>query len=222
MHKSWKNFQPFIKVRDLGILTWKWDATVNSYEFIGGKRNLAVKWWPVFYEFGREKWCTVFINLIVVKLSIQINLCNQLGQGERSFKETLFSRPCEQTWLATHHWLSCSQLYSIPGPFTIDPSGNQTGNPPLHEKGKITKSSTRRTHCKLWVCFFGLEALMQAQEIHLPSTASPTSELSSKAVLPYAFITGYATIPPHQINLDILWMASADEQVCSSYQWINI
>ena len=37
---------------------------------------------------------------------------HQLGQGERSFKEVPFSRPCEQTWLATHYWLSCSQLCS--------------------------------------------------------------------------------------------------------------
>ena len=42
---------------------------------------------------------------------------------------------------------------------------------------------------------------MQTQEIrHLPDTASPTSELSSKARLPYACITGYATSLP--LNLD--------------------
>ena len=38
---------------------------------------------------------------------------------------------------------------------------------------------------------------MQNQEIlHLPSTTSPTSELTSKARLPYACITGYATTQP--------------------------
>ena len=37
---------------------------------------------------------------------------HQLGQEERSVKEVPFSWPREQTWLATHHWLSCSQLCS--------------------------------------------------------------------------------------------------------------
>ena len=77
---------------------------------------------------------------------------HQLGQGERSFK-VLFSRLHEQTWLATHHWLSDSQLCSRslrlvwetinqeifqtnPDTFTIDTSGNQTDNPPLHKLGK--------------------------------------------------------------------------------------
>ena len=50
---------------------------------------------------------------------------HQLGQGETFFKEVLFSRPSEQIWLATHHWLSGSQRCSralrlgwwgIPGP----------------------------------------------------------------------------------------------------------
>ena len=50
---------------------------------------------------------------------------------------------------------------------------------------------------------------MQTQEIlHLSSTASPTSELSSKARLPYARITGYATTPPH--SLHALQLAGAD------------
>ena len=35
--------------------------------------------------------------------------------------------------------------------------------------------------------------------LHLPGTASPTSELSSKARLPYACITGYATTPPQKL-----------------------
>ena len=33
------------------------------------------------------------------------------GQGKRSFREVVFSRPHEQTWLRTHRWLSCSQLW---------------------------------------------------------------------------------------------------------------
>ena len=90
---------------------------------------------------------------------------HQLGQGERSVKEVPFSRLHKQTWLATHHWLSCSQLCSRalkllwetmkrfsrtnPGPFAIDPSRKQTS-----QVGEITKSSPRRTLCKLWVCFF--------------------------------------------------------------------
>ena len=69
---------------------------------------------------------------------------HQLGQGERSFKEVPLSRPHEQTWLATHHWLSCSQLCSKtlmlvwetnPDPFAIGPSGNQTGDLQRHRYG---------------------------------------------------------------------------------------
>ena len=74
---------------------------------------------------------------------------HQLGQGEGSFKEVLFSLPREQTWLATHNWMSGSQLcsralrlgwetmkrypWNILGPFAIGPSRNRTGNPPLHK-----------------------------------------------------------------------------------------
>ena len=34
----------------------------------------------------------------------------QLSQGDRSLKGVLFSQPHKQTWLATHHGLSCRQL----------------------------------------------------------------------------------------------------------------
>ena len=37
---------------------------------------------------------------------------HQLGLGKRSFKEGPFYRPCQQTLLPIHRWLSCSQLCS--------------------------------------------------------------------------------------------------------------
>ena len=43
---------------------------------------------------------------------------------------------------------------------------------------------------------------MQTQEIlHLPGTSSPTSELSSKARLPYTCITGYTTTPLYNMYI---------------------
>ena len=49
---------------------------------------------------------------------VGVALCNcvhgkgqhQLSTGERPFKEVPFFRPHEKAWVATHHWLSCSQL----------------------------------------------------------------------------------------------------------------
>ena len=84
------------------------------------------------------------------------------------------------------------------GPFTIEPSENWTGDPHF-QGGKITKSSPRRTLCKLWVCFFDRELEgtgADAGNTTSASTASPTSKSSSKARLPYACITEYATTPP--------------------------
>ena len=134
---------------------------------------------------------------------------HQLGQGERSLKEVLFSRPREQTWLATHHRLSCCQLCSrawrgIPGPIqalsqlvlpVMEPAtphftsrGNHqilSQNDPLQPSGLL-----------LWLGAY--KALVQTQEIlHLPNTASPTSELSSKGRLPYTCIIGLATTPTY-------------------------
>ena len=78
----------------------------------------------------------------------------------------------EQIWLATHHRLSCSQLWSRPlslgwktwrgirEPFQALSQlillGIQRANP-TSQVGEITKYSPRRTHCKLWICFFGCE-----------------------------------------------------------------
>ena len=38
---------------------------------------------------------------------------HQLRQGERSFNKVLFSQPHKQTWLVTHHWLSCRALKGL-------------------------------------------------------------------------------------------------------------
>ena len=67
--------------------------------------------------------------------------------------------------------------------------------PLLHKQGK---SSTPLPEGHIAGCGSGsLKALLQTLEIlHLPSTASPTSELSLKARLPYPSITGYAMTPP--------------------------
>ena len=78
----------------------------------------------------------------------------------------------EQTWLATHHCQSCSQLCSralrlgretmkryrraLPGPFAIGPFSNRTDNPHFTIR-EITKSSPRRVYCKPWVQLFGWE-----------------------------------------------------------------
>ena len=84
---------------------------------------------------------------------------HQLGQRERSFKEVLFFRLCEQIWLATHRWLSCSQLCSralrlgwetmkryprtIPGPFTISLLGNESQKDPLQGKLRLHQRITK-------------------------------------------------------------------------------
>ena len=98
---------------------------------------------------------------------------NQLGLGERSFKGVLFSQPGKQIWLVTRHWLSCSQLCSRAlklGWEANDEVTEDNSRPlcngsflgiepatPILQVGEITKSSPRRTHCKLWAYFFGGE-----------------------------------------------------------------
>ena len=63
----------------------------------------------------------------------------------------------------------------------------------------IFHSTPRKTHCKLWVCLFGWELEGTGADAGnmtiAQRTVSPTSELSSKARLPCACITGYATMP---------------------------
>ena len=78
------------------------------------------------------------------------------------FKEVVFSRPWEPTWLATRHWLPGSQLCSralrlfwetmksYPGTNPDRCLGIEPATPTL-QVGEITKSSPRRTHCKLWL-----------------------------------------------------------------------
>ena len=69
---------------------------------------------------------------------------------------------------------------------------------PTSQIGEITKSSPRRTHCELWVCFFGWE---------VEGTDADTViyfnnlQIILKTRLPYACPTGYATIPPPTIVL---------------------
>ena len=105
---------------------------------------------------------------------------HQLGQGEKSFKEVLFSQPSEQTWLMTHHWLSCSQIYprtlrlgwetmkryprTIPGPFSS--TANLTSN-----VGEITKFPPIRTHCFFVWELEGTGADTGNAVLHLLSTA---------------------------------------------------
>ena len=67
------------------------------------------------------------------------------------------------------------------------------------QKGESIKSSPRWALCKLWVCFFGWElegiGAVTQEILHLTSTTSTTSKLSSKARLPYPCITAYAMTP---------------------------
>ena len=120
----------------------------------------------------------------------------QLGQGERSFKEVLFTQPHEQTWLATRHWIDHMEpimlldtdvgkrkLKGIPRLFQALSQFVHwiiwAGNPHFTWAGEIAKSFPRRTHCKLWVFFFGSElegTAMQTQDIlNLSSTTLLTS-----------------------------------------------
>ena len=131
----------------------------------------------------------------------------------RSFKEVLFSQPCEQTWPVTHHWLSGSQLWSRalrlvwetmkrnprtnPGPFVIGPSGNQTrGDPHFTSRGNhqilSKKDPLQAVGLLLWL---GVRSHCCRRRKYY-STASTTSESSSKDRLLYVCITGYATTPP--------------------------
>ena len=141
-----------------------------------------------------------WICLMVALCTVSMERDSINWAREEVIQKVLFSRP---HWLETLHWLSRSQLCSralrgwetmkiypknISSPFAIDPS-----SPSTPQVGEITESSPRRTHCKIWVCLFDCEEI-----IHLPSTASPTSGLSSKARLPCACITGYATTPPYK------------------------
>ena len=144
--------------------------------------------------------------------SLTVALCDcvhvkgqhQLGWGERSFKEAPFSRPRDQTWLATHHCLSCSQLCSRalrlvwvtmkryprtnPGPFAIGPFGNWTGDPHFKDRGNHQILSQKDLGAKRHWC-------RHRKYYICPAPLHQTSKLSSKARLPYACITGYATTP---------------------------
>ena len=53
-----------------------------------------------------------FVGCLTVALCVHGKGQHQLGQGERFFKEVLFSQLHKQTWFAAHHWLSCNKLYS--------------------------------------------------------------------------------------------------------------
>ena len=138
---------------------------------------------------------------------------HQLGQGERSFKEVPFSQPRKQTWLATHHWLSCSQTCSRAlrlvweimkryprinlGPFANGPSGNQTGDPHFTSRWNhqiLSQDQLQAVDLLLWLG--ARRHWCRCRKYYI--CPAPTSELSSKARLPYACITGYATTPPIQ------------------------
>ena len=99
--------------------------------------------------------------------------------------------------------------------------------PLTSQVGEITKSSLGRTHCKMWVCFFdwelegtGADAIKYL--LHLSSTASPTSELSSKARLPYACcITGYTTTPPNLTHVPIEGPVLFDSVALRTYHFFT-
>ena len=89
-------------------------------------------------------------------------------------------------------------LRTIPVPFTIDSSGNQNGDAHFTSRGNYQilsqKNPLQAVGLLLW-----LEArrhLYRQEILHLSSTASPTSELSSKARLPYACLTWYTITSP--------------------------
>ena len=69
-----------------------------------------------------------------------------------------------------------------------------------HKVGEIVKSSPRGIHYDPWVCSFSFGAGTAGCEcktiLMLTCTASPTFELTSKARLPYACVTGYDMTPP--------------------------
>ena len=95
------------------------------------------------------------------------------GPREEVFqRRVLLSQPHEQTRLTIPTDLTVMQPTllqgwetmarfprTIPDPFAIGSPWNWTGAPPppISQAGEITKSSPRRTRCKLWVCFFDWE-----------------------------------------------------------------
>ena len=129
---------------------------------------------------------------------------HQLGLGKRSLKESYFPKLASNS--GSRHTIAChsatllygtrvglrnykdiSQVHSKP--FLIGTLQESNFQPQVNN---ITLSSPGGKHCKLRVCRFGWElkgTSANADKIlHLPSTASSTSELSSKTRLPYACV----------------------------------
>ena len=70
---------------------------------------------------------------------------------------------------------------------------------PTSQTGEITKYFPRKTHCKLWLGFFGWELEGTGADAGDATSAqprfTPTSELSIQPKLTYTCITGHATTP---------------------------
>ena len=89
---------------------------------------------------------------------------------------------CSANFALGHQETMKRRPRTILGPFAVGVSGNQTGDPHFKRKGNRHQILSPKDPFEMWVCFFGWElegtgAYMQEIQ-HLPSTASPTSELS--------------------------------------------
>ena len=107
-------------------------------------------------------------------------LCPWKGTASTGTRGEVFqSLILPTSWV--NQWLSYKQLCSRalrlgwetmkrypranPGPIANVPFGNRTGNSPTLQVEETTKSSPRRTHCKLWVCFFGWVGFLLVKEL---------------------------------------------------------
>ena len=136
------------------------------------------------------------------------------GQTASTEQRIPISLPNEQTWLATHHWLSWWQLCfrtlrsgwetmkRYPRPFRNWSSRESNRRPPhFISRGNrqilTQKNPLQEVGLLLWPGGRMHWRRRNKEILHPPSTASPAFKLSSKSGLPYNCITGYATTPPY-------------------------
>ena len=137
-------------------------------------------------------------------------ILHQLALEWKSLQCVQLSKPHEQIWLSTHHWLSCWKLCSkalrsgwelmkrYSRPFHKWPSQKSNPRPSL-QNWSSSLLFPLRTSCKLSVgqLLLWLEARWHWCICrHLPGTTSLPSELSFKARPSYVCLTGYTMTPP--------------------------
>ena len=118
------------------------------------------------------------------------------GQGERSHDQEPYC-PNDICWPPT--CFGAWETICVSGPFQVAPSecifGGQIGDSPLHKEEKSPSLLPEWPLFRAVALFLWPGDRMYRYRCRkyytMSSTASPTSELSSKARLPYAWSTGY-------------------------------